>query len=117
MATAPFVFQRGETITIFLDDLDEKADRETEVIAKMRQFAPGQKVFKTTDPAGTSFTVRWRPKMGDSYQGWNLIIDSCKSAQLPIGDYGVDAMVTLGSCKVITDVPVVIRITEPAVGI
>ncbi len=107
----PYIFQRGETISLALDVVSGNPLSVSSVTAQMKAVPPG----RTTVPSGTAiaanFTVTSRAAAGDIPAGWTLTIAAATSATLTAGAYLADALLNVAGGVVITD-QVAIRIRD-----
>lgn len=109
----PYVFQRGETISLALDAVTGDPLIVTALTATMKALAPGRTYVDNTAPVAASFEITPRAALGDNPAGWNLTIAAGVCAGLSAGAYLADAKITAGSGIIITD-SVAIRI-QPSV--
>lgn len=109
-----YILKRGETLTIFLDDMDGIAPDVESVTARLR---PGIASKRAVDPdaaAVADFDVVPRAAEGDDPAGWSLTLSAATTAGIDTGFYLVDARLVMdGGTEIVTD-PLAIRMTEPA---
>ncbi len=107
----PYVFQRGETISLALDAVAGDPAQVSAIVAQMKAVPAG----RTSVPAGASpaasFEIATRAASGDVPAGWSLVIPATASATLSPGSYLADARLTVASGTIITE-PVAIRIRD-----
>lgn len=99
----PYIFQRGETISLALDAVTGDPLSVTAISAAMKVVAPGRTSVSAGTPVAATFTISPRAAQGDIPPGWNLTIDAASSAALATGNYLADAKLTVGGGVVITE--------------
>jgi hypothetical protein len=107
----PYIFQRGETISLALDALSGDPLSVTAITAKLKGVPPGRSTAPASAPVAASFTVINRAALGTDPAGWTLTIAAATSATLPPGAYVADARLSIGSGVIITE-SVAIRVRE-----
>ncbi|SMF70485.1 hypothetical protein [Allosphingosinicella indica] len=110
--TKPYVFQRGETISLALDAIEGDAGSVSAIAADLRPLSNGRVEATEDAPIAASFTISDRAAEGDDPGGFNLVITAAFSADLSPGLYIADARVTVAGGVIVTD-PVTLRIAEP----
>ncbi|MBL0924417.1 MAG: hypothetical protein IBJ12_08120 [Sphingomonadaceae bacterium] len=111
----PYIFQRGETISLALDAVTGDPLSVTAMSASMKAVAPGRTSVSAASPVAAVFTVAPRAAQGNIPPGWNLTIDAASSAALQAGSYMADARLQIGGGVVITE-SVAIAIRESVSG-
>lgn len=111
--TTRYTFRRGATILIALDVEEGDADTVDTVTASMKMLRPARTKIDPGEPVAATFTVVERPAAGDVAEGWTLSVSAADSEELEVGEYVVDAALTIGSTVIKTDA-IVIVIEEPA---
>lgn len=99
----PFVFQRGETISLALDAVTGDPLQVTAVRAAMKAVAPGRTGVSASDPVAAAFDITSRPASGDIPAGWMLTVNAAQSALLAAGAYLADARLEIGGGVIITE--------------
>ncbi len=107
----PYLFQRGETISLALDALSGDPLSVSVISASMKAVAPGRNVVDAAAPVAATFTIAPRGASGDIPAGWNLTVAANVSAGLPPGTYLADAKITAGGGVIITDT-IAVRIQQ-----
>jgi hypothetical protein len=107
----PYVFQRGETISLALDAVTGDPLSVSSVTAQVKAVPPGRTSVPTGTAIAASFSVTSRAAMGEIPAGWTLTIPSVTSATLSAGSYLADAVLSVAGGVVITDA-VAIRIRD-----
>lgn len=107
----PYIFQRGETISLALDAVTGDPLTVSAITAQLKAVPPG----RTSVPPGTSvsasFTVTNRLATVDIPAGWTLIIPAAISATLGAGSYLADARLEIAGGVVISEA-VALRIRD-----
>jgi hypothetical protein len=101
----PYVFQRGETITLALEALSGDVGTVTAITADMKALAPGRTSVSAQDPVAASFAIT------ANSTGWTLTIPAAVSAALLAGSYLADARLVVAGGVIVTE-PVSIRIRQ-----
>jgi hypothetical protein len=99
----PYIFQRGETISLALDAVTGDPLTVTAISAAMKAVAPGRTSASAGTPVAAAFAISPRAAMGDIPPGWSLIVDALISAALMPGNYLADAKLTVGGGVIITE--------------
>jgi hypothetical protein len=99
----PYIFQRGETISLSLDAVTGDPLAVTAVSAGMKMVAPGRTSVSAGTPVAAAFAISPRAAQGDIPPGWNLIVDAASSAALVVGNYLADAKLSVAGGIVITE--------------
>lgn len=107
----PYIFQRGETISVGLDALTGDPQAVTAISANMKALAPGRTSIAGTEPIAAAFDITPRSAAGDVPAGWTLIIAAATSATLAPGSYLADARIEISGAIVISET-VAIRIVQ-----
>lgn len=105
----PYIFQRGETISLALDAVTGDPLTVTAIDAAMKAVPPGRTGVPDGAPVAAYFSVAARAAAGDIPAGWTLTVDAATSAALAPGAYLADARLQVASGVILTD-PVAIRI-------
>jgi hypothetical protein len=107
----PYIFQRGETVTLALDALSGDPASVSAINAQLKAVAPGRLSVAPDAPVAASFTIVPRAAAGDTPAGWTLTIPASLSATLAAGFYAADARLEVAGGVIITD-QVALRIRE-----
>ena len=99
----PFIFQRGETISLALDAVTGDPLSVTAISAAMKMVAPGRTSVSAGTPVAAAFVISPRAAQGDIPPGWNLTVDEASSAALAVGNYLADAKLSVGGGVIITE--------------
>lgn len=99
----PYIFQRGETISLALDAVTGDPLAVTAISAGMKAVAPGRTGVAAGSPLAAAFAISPRAASSDIPAGWTLTIDAATSAALAVGNYLADARLEIGSGVVITE--------------
>lgn len=106
---SPYIFQRGETISLALDAVTGDPLSVTAIDAVMKVVPPGRTGVPDGAPVAATFSISPRAAQGDIPPGWTLMIDALTSATLRSGAYLADARLQVAGGVVVTE-PVAIRI-------
>jgi hypothetical protein len=107
----PYVFQRGETVSLALDALSGDPASVSAISAQLKALAPGRLNASADAPVAASFTIAPRVATADLPGGWTLTIPASASAALAAGFYTADARIEVAGGVIITD-QVAVRIRE-----
>jgi hypothetical protein len=107
----PYIFQRGETISLALDAVSGDISSVSAITADLKAVSPGRTTVAASTPVAARFAVSSRAASGDSAGGWMLTIDAATSVALTPGAYLADARLAVAGGIVITE-PVAIRIRD-----
>ncbi len=107
----PYIFQRGETISLALDALAGNPLGVSAIGAELKAVPPGRTTVASDAPAAASFTITPRTASGDIPAGWTLTIGATASAALEPGAYLADARLEVGGGVIVTD-SVALRIRQ-----
>lgn len=99
----PYIFQRGETISLALDAAQGDPLTVSGISAGMKAVAPGRTSVSAGTPLAAAFNITPRAASGDIPAGWTLTVDSATSATLATGNYLADARLEVAGGVVITD--------------
>jgi hypothetical protein len=99
----PYIYQRGETISLALDAVSGDPAQVSAVTAHLKAVPPGRTSVPAGAPIAASFTVVSRPASGDVPAGWTLTISAAASALLIAGAYLADARLTIAGGVIVTD--------------
>lgn len=99
----PFVFQRGETISLALDAVTGDPLLVTAISAAMKAVAPGRTGVSASAPVAAVFDIIARSASGGMAPGWTLTVGAEQSALLPAGPYLADARLEIGGGVIITE--------------
>ena len=106
----PYIFQRGETISLALDVVTGDPLSVTAMSAAMKAVGPGRTSVNAGTPVAAAFTISPRAAQGDMPPGWNLTVDATTSAALAAGSYLADARLSVGGGVIITEsVAIIVR--------
>ncbi|MBP6435051.1 MAG: hypothetical protein KA292_10355 [Sphingorhabdus sp.] len=109
----PFLFQRGETISLALDAVTGDPLTVTAIGALMKAVPPGRTGVPDGAPVAATFSVSSRAAVREIPPGWTLTVDAATSAALAPGAYLADARLEVAGGVIVTE-PVAIRI-KPSV--
>jgi hypothetical protein len=109
----PYIFQRGETLSLALDAVTGDPLTVTGISAVIKAVPPGRTGVPDGAPVAATFSVQARAAQGDIPPGWTLTIPAATSATLAPGAYLADARLELAAGVIVTE-PVAIRI-KPSV--
>ncbi len=107
--TPPYIFQRGETISLALDAVTGDPLSVTAIGAAMKAVPPGRTGVADSAPVAATFSISPRAAQGDIPPGWTLTINAAISAALSPGSYLADARLEVAGGVIVTE-PVPIRI-------
>lgn len=107
----PYIFQRGETITLALDAVTGDPALVTDVAAVLKRLPAGQLTVPVGTAVAAAFDVVDRAADGSTPAGWTLTIDAATSAALAAGGYQADARLTMAGGVIVTEA-VSLRIRE-----
>lgn len=99
----PYIFQRGETISLAIDAVTGDPLTVTAISAAMKMVAPGRTSVSAGTPVAAAFAVSPRAAQGEIPPGWNLTVDAASSAVLAPGGYLADAKLTVAGGVIITE--------------
>ncbi len=106
----PYIFQRGETISLALDAMSGDPLGVSAISAQLKAVPPGRTIVPPGAPVAASFVVLPRAAAGDIPAGWTLIISAASSALLSAGAYLADARLEVSGTVIVTDsVPIRVR--------
>lgn len=107
----PFVFQRGETLSLALDAVSGEPASVTALTAHLKALPAGRTSVPADAPVAAAFTIISRAAAGDIPAGWTLTIAAPASAALPAGAYLADARLEVAGGVIVTD-PVALRLRD-----
>ncbi len=99
----PYIFQRGETISLALDAVSGDPASVTALTAQLKAVPPGRTSVPEGAAIAASFSVAARASDGEAPAGWTLTIPSAASAALPAGSYLADARLEVAGGVVISE--------------
>ncbi len=99
----PYIFQRGETISLALDALSGDPLAVSNISAAMKAVAPGRTSAAADAPVAAAFAITPRTASGDIPAGWTLTIAATVSQALTPGSYVADARIEIAGGVVITE--------------
>jgi hypothetical protein len=99
----PYIFQRGETISLALDALSGNPLTVSSISAAMKAVAPGRTSVTADAPVAAVFAITARGAFGDIPAGWTLTIPALVSQALKPGSYVADARLEVAGGIVITE--------------
>ncbi len=99
----PYIFQRGETLSLALDALAGDPLAVSAIGASVKAVAPGRTGVSAVAPVAAVFDIAARAASGDIPAGWTLTIPAAVSATLAAGSYLADARLVIAGGVVITD--------------
>lgn len=107
----PYIFQRGETISLALDAVSGDPLGVSAISAQLKAVPPGRTAVPPGAPVAATFVVLPRAASGDVPAGWTLIISAATSAMLSAGAYLADARLEVSGTVIVTD-SVAIRVRD-----
>lgn len=107
----PYIFQRGETISLALDAVTGDPLSVTAIDAVLKPVSPGRTGASDSAPVAAIFSISPRPATDDIPPGWILSIAAEMSATLSAGAYLADARLEVAGGVIVTE-PVAIRIKQ-----
>jgi hypothetical protein len=107
----PYIFQRGETISLALDALSGDPTGVTVITAQLKAVAPGRLSVAADAPVAANFAITPRAAAGEVPAGWTLTIPASASAALAAGFYAADARLEVAGGVIITE-QVALRIRD-----
>ncbi len=107
----PYIFQRGETISLALDAVSGDPAVVSAISAQLKAVPPGRTSVPPGEPVAADFAISTRTAQGDIPAGWTLVIPALASAGLQPGAYLADARLEVGGGVIVTE-PVAIRIRQ-----
>ena len=107
----PYIFQRGETISLALDVVAGDTAGVTGITAQLKAVAPGRLTIAADAGVAASFSIAARAAALDVPAGWTLTIPAGVSAGLAAGFYAADALINVAGGVVITE-QVALRIRD-----
>ena len=107
----PYIYQRGETVSLALDVLSGDPASVAAITAQLKAVAPGRLSVAADAPVTASFLITPRAAIDDLPVGWTLTIPASVSAALDAGFYAADARLEVAGGVIITD-QVALRIRD-----
>jgi hypothetical protein len=107
----PYIYQRGETISLALDAVSGDPASVSAISAKLKAVPPGRTTVPASAPVAASFAIASRAAAGDIPAGWTLTISAATSAGLAPGAYLADARLEVAGGVIVTD-SVALRIRD-----
>ena len=107
----PYIFQRGETISLALDAVSGDPTSVSTLTARMKAVPPGRTSVPADSPVIAEFSVSARAAVGEVPPGWTLTLAAAVSALLAPGSYLADARLEIAGGVIVTD-SIAIRIRE-----
>lgn len=107
----PFVFQRGETLSLALDAVSGDPATVTAITAKLKAVPAGRTTAPASAPVAASFAVSGRAATSEFPSGWTLTIPAATSAMLATGAYLADARLEVAGGVIVTE-SVALRLRE-----
>ena len=99
----PYIFQRGETVSLALDALAGDPLAVSAISASVKAVAPGRTGVSAVAPVAAVFDITPRAAASEIPAGWTLTIPAAVSATLAAGSYLADARIEIAGGVVITD--------------
>ncbi|MEY4501464.1 MAG: hypothetical protein RIS52_1354 [Pseudomonadota bacterium] len=99
----PYVFQRGETISLALDAVTGNPLDVAVITAQLKAVPPGRTSVSADAPVAATFVIAARPAVGAIPPGWTLSIAAPTSAVLPAGAYLADARLEVAGGVIVTE--------------
>ena len=107
----PYIYQRGETISLALDAVSGDPSSVTAITAHLKAVPAGRTMVPAGAPVVATFSATNRAATGDIPPGWIITISAATSATLDAGLYQADARLVIAAGVIITDA-VSIRIRD-----
>jgi integral membrane sensor domain MASE1 len=99
---SPFVFQRGETLTLALDAVSGDPASVTAISAQLKAVPSGRTSVPAGAPVAATFAIVTRAA-GEFPPGWTLIISAATCSTLIPGTYLADARLEVAGGVIITE--------------
>jgi hypothetical protein len=99
----PYIYQRGETISLALDAVSGDLAQVSAIVAQLKAVPPGRTSVPAGAPVAANFTVTPRAAAGEIPAGWTLTIAAAASSALVAGAYLADARLTVAGGVIVTD--------------
>jgi hypothetical protein len=99
----PYVFQRGETVSLALEAVSGDPLMVSAVTAAMKPLAPGRATPDPEAAVAATFSVTFVAAGGGDPARWLLTLSAVESAALAAGSYAADARLVIGGGVAITD--------------
>ncbi len=94
----PYIFQRGETISLALDAVSGDPAGVTAITAQLKAVPPGRVTVPAGAAVAASFSIVSR-----GAEGWTLTISAAVSATLSPGAYLADARLVVAGGVIVTE--------------
>lgn len=107
----PYIYQRGETISLALDAVSGDPANVTAISAAMKAVPPGRSEAPASAPVAAAFAVTARPASDNVPAGWTFTIPALVSSSLPPGAYVADARLEVAGGVIVTE-SVAIRLKQ-----
>jgi hypothetical protein len=107
----PYIFQRGETISLALDAVSGNPLDVSAISAQLKAVPPGRMNVPEGAPVAATFVIAARPAVGDIPPGWILTLPAAVSASLPVASYLADARLEVTGGVIVTE-SVAIRLRQ-----
>ncbi len=107
----PYIFQRGETISLALDAVSGNPLDVSAIAAQLKAVPPGRTSVAAGAPVAASFVITPRAAVGAVPPGWTLTLSAAASALLSAGAYLADARIEVAGGVIITEA-VALRIRD-----
>lgn len=107
----PFVYQRGETISLALDAVSGDPLSVSAITAQLKAVPAGRTTIAANTPIAATFTVTPHAAQGDLPAGWTLTVDAATSTTLTAGAYLADARLVVAGGVIVTE-PVSLRLRD-----
>ncbi len=107
----PYIFQRGETISLALDAVSGNPLDVSAISAKLKAVPPGRTSVPDGAPVAATFVIFARSAEGEIPPGWTLTISAATSATLTPGAYLADARIDVAGGVIVTE-SVAIRLCQ-----
>ena len=99
----PYIYQRGETVSLALDFLSGDLASVSAITAQLKAVTPGRLSVAAGAPVAANFDITPRVAVDDLPAGWTLTIPASVSAALDAGFYVADARLEVAGGVIITD--------------
>lgn len=107
----PFIYQRGETISLALDAVSGDPLSVSAITAQLKAVPAGRTTIAANTPVAASFSVTPRAEQADVPAGWTLTIGAATSATLAAGAYLADARLVVAGGVIVTE-PLSLRLRD-----
>ena len=99
----PFIYQRGETISLALDAVVGDPLSVSAITAQLKAVPAGRTTIAANTPVAANFLITPHPAQGELPAGWTLTIDAVTSSTLTSGAYLADARLVVAGGVIVTE--------------